>query len=133
MNFAKRKPYLVFVQRRAELRQRSYLRIGKLLTAHNSVLAECTIHDMSSLGARVKLLTDADIPERFRFFDAAGGYTRMARLAWQDGQMTGLKFLSEPVDLSEHQFQTFGQNWQHKTLAKMCNAPDRLLEDNESF
>lgn len=132
MSFARKKPVLVFVQRRDEIRQRFYLRIGKLLTSHNSILAECTIHDMSSIGARVKLLTDEVIPERFRFFDAVGCYTRIARLAWKDGQMAGMRFLSEPIDLSEQQFLSFGQNWQHKTLAKMCNAPELLLSPGDS-
>jgi hypothetical protein len=71
------------------------------------------------------------MPERLRFFDAVGGYTRMARLAWRDGEMIGLRFLSEPIDLSEHQFAIFGQNWQHKTLAKMCNAPEVFKGGNE--
>lgn len=88
------------------------MRIGKLLAAQDILLAECTIHDMSSIGVRVKVLSDDAMPEGFRFFDAAGGYTRMARLAWQDGRKTGMEFLSEPVCLTDQEFEIFGRDWQ---------------------
>jgi hypothetical protein len=112
MDFARRKRGLVFVDRRAEIRERVFLRIGKLLTAQDSLLAECTLYDICSIGVRVKILTNEVMPERLRFFDAVGGYTRMARLAWQDGQMTGMEFTSRPISLNEQEFQTFGQDWQ---------------------
>lgn len=112
MDFARRKPALAFVQQRAEMRERVFMRIGKLLAVHDKVLAECTIHDMSSKGVRVKLLCNEAMPQRFRFFDFAGRYTRMSRLAWQDGRRTGVRFISAPIMLNELDFQTLGRDWQ---------------------
>ena len=75
---------------RSSLRRRM-LKEGKLLLSDTQIF-DCRIRDMSDGGARVELASFFELPKQLRLWVVSTNLVMPAELAWQRGQMIGLRF-----------------------------------------
>jgi hypothetical protein len=80
--------------KRAAPRRRTRLRSGKLLTPDGRFVVDGLMHDVSACGARLRLLTNADVPTEIRFHDENGSSIREAVVVWRRGLEIGIRFRS---------------------------------------
>ena len=57
------------------------------------LLFKCKMLDVSEAGARLRLPTEAEGPDRFQLIDIQAGVTYSARVVWRRGPVVGLAFL----------------------------------------
>ncbi len=93
--------------KRSEPRWRTRLQSGKILNSRNRVLTDCQVHDRSSHGARLRILVNAALPSRCRFFDDVAKQLFDVQVAWQRGQDAGMKFVAQ-IHISEAQSAALG-------------------------
>ena len=89
--------------RRSELRRRTRLRSGKVLSGKNGFIVECLIRERSDEGARLQLAKIVDMPDRIGFFDDADKSIRAAEVVWRRPHQLGIRFTPEldPKDIKE--------------------------------
>jgi hypothetical protein len=61
-----------------------------------SPLRQCSIYDVSDIGARIMLSTDCDVPDEFTLVLTTHGKTRRRCLIlWREGDQLSVLFLSD--------------------------------------
>lgn len=80
------------VNRREEWRQR-VLKRGKILVHGIQTVFDCTVRDLSSSGARLKVDSYFAAPDRFALVIVGGGEPRDAEMRWQKGSEIGVMFV----------------------------------------
>src|SRR5258708_38184867 len=84
--------------RRKWLRTRT-LYGGTITTVGGAPIIACTIRSISSFGARVQLLSEHILPDRFILVDEKNGAGHHAKVVWRGSKLAGLWFEdSFPVD-----------------------------------
>lgn len=78
--------------RRANPRQRTRLRSGKIADGEGRFVTECLIHDLSSNGARLRHPTRTVLPARIYVYDDQSSALRYALVLWRKGHETGVRF-----------------------------------------
>jgi hypothetical protein len=81
--------------KRSEPRWRTRLQSGKIFDSHNRFLTDCQVHDRSTHGARLRVVVNAALPSRLRFFDEVAKQLFEVQVAWQRGQDIGAKFVGQ--------------------------------------
>ncbi len=56
-------------EQREQERKRTRLRSGKLVTLEGQFIIECHFQDLAEAGARIRIVAQSYIPERFWLFD----------------------------------------------------------------
>ncbi|MGQ7792548.1 PilZ domain-containing protein [Faunimonas sp. B44] len=79
-------------EKRSEARRRTRLRSGKVLDTRNAFLIECLIHDRSDLGARLRLVEPAPVPDLIHLFEDDSAEVIGATVVWRRGQEIGVRF-----------------------------------------
>ena len=82
-------------EKRSRDRKRTRLRTGKILDPHNKFIIECTVHDRSVQGARVRLLRTVRVPQTLRLYDDERQTLTTASIVWRRNLEIGLCFLWE--------------------------------------
>ena len=82
--------------RRAEERQRTRLRSGKIIGLDGRFLVECQFSDIAPHGAKLRTVEASRVPERFWLFDDFYVRALLARIAWRGGAELGVQFISDP-------------------------------------
>lgn len=76
------------------LRQRT-LKEGLLSYNEGSISTKCTVRDLSTGGAKVRLPNDIAWPNKFRLYVASDGITVDCEVRWRDGLTMGVEFVGE--------------------------------------
>lgn len=75
--------------------RRSMRRRALVVGPDNAPVADCTIADISSSGAQLKLAAPDDFPNEFDLILAKGGKVRRrCKLVWRDKSRIGVRFRS---------------------------------------
>lgn len=82
--------------RRAEERQRTRLRSGKIIGLDGRFLVECQFSDIAPHGAKLRTAEASRVPERFWLFDDFYVRALLARIVWRGGAELGVQFISDP-------------------------------------
>jgi hypothetical protein len=82
-------------EKRSRRRQRTRLRTGKILDFHNHFIVECSVHDRSVSGVRIRLLKAANIPQILRIYDDERQTLTSAAVVWHRDFELGLRYLRE--------------------------------------
>ena len=80
-------------EKRRAVRRRTLLRPGRLFDTSNRFLVDCSFHDISATGARVRLMDDKEIPATLLILDVQELKTKKARVAWRKQRDMGLHFI----------------------------------------
>lgn len=80
-------------ENRRAARYRTRLRPCRILDAQNRFLVDCSLYDISTSGARVRMVADHQIPQRVRLHDEQEGTTREAQVIWRKSREIGLRFI----------------------------------------
>ena len=84
-------------ERRSAPRRRALLK-GKIVYPHNSLSADCTVRDLSSGGARIRVDPGAVTADPFLIV-VSQAVVHEAQTAWRVGDQAGLRFVRS-TDLS---------------------------------
>ena len=82
-------------EKRAQIRRRTRLRSGKVLSAGNRFIADCRIFDRTAVGVRVRLCNDVLLPLRVRLFDDEQQILADADIVWRQDREIGLCIISK--------------------------------------
>ena len=80
---------------KAELRRkpRQPFHYNAAVLTEDNQLHRCSIADISETGARIRLETDWEVPERFLLLLTRGGKTRrLCHKVWREGLTVGVEF-----------------------------------------
>jgi hypothetical protein len=80
-------------ENRRAARYRTRLRPCRIFDMHNRFLVDCSLYDISTTGARVRILTDHQVPQRIRLHDEQEATTRDALVVWRKQRELGLRFV----------------------------------------
>lgn len=80
-------------EKRRAARHRTLLRPGRIFDTTNRFLLDCSFHDVSATGVRVRLMDDMAIPVVVMVLDVRELKSRKARIAWRKGRDVGLQFI----------------------------------------
>jgi hypothetical protein len=80
-------------ENRRAARYRTRLRPCRIFDTANRFLVDGSLHDISATGARVRILTDRQVPQRIRLHDEQEGTTRDASVVWRKDRDLGLRFI----------------------------------------
>ena len=102
--------------RRPEARKRVLLS-GLIVYGHGAITCDCTIKNLSTSGARIKLPYLVALPDRFHVIKVRQGVAHSARVVWNKGLEMGVKFdaavsLSANTDIA---FERLRKLWLAKT------------------
>jgi PilZ domain len=82
---------------RAERRrvERRVVHIPARIDLGDSVLRDCTVLDISELGAKLEVKAPRDLPDTFTLFLAPNGYhPRRCRVSWRSDEHVGVEFVT---------------------------------------
>ena len=71
------------------------LKGAKLVSMNNWTLVDCTIRDMSAIGAKVICGDQMAVANEFRLLIPSDNTICSARVVWRRGDMLGIEFTSE--------------------------------------
>jgi hypothetical protein len=77
-------------ERRKNFRSR-VLKAAKFILEPSSVI-DCTVHNLTDAGARVRVSHSVDLPERLTMTFDAGRTLRSCRIVWRKPSEAGLEF-----------------------------------------
>ena len=102
--------------RRPEARKRVLLS-GLIVYGHGAVTCDCTIKNLSTSGARIRLPYLLALPDRFHVINVRQGVAHNARIVWNKGLDLGLK-LDTTISLAANtdiEFERLKRLWLAKT------------------
>lgn len=73
-------------------RKRTRLRSGKLVNLDGQFLTECHFQDLAKGGARIRIIGQCDIPERFWLFDDQYCGALITHIVWRKNLDIGVRF-----------------------------------------
>ena len=84
----------VIVQRKENrnARRQRVLKRGRIMMADVSTVIDCTVRDLSTQGARLRVESYFDVPEKFRLQVVGTGDPRPVELRWRNGNELGVLF-----------------------------------------
>ena len=71
------------------------LKQGKILTANNMSIIDCTVRDMSATGAKIICGDQAAVPNEFRLVTPVDNLLRDVHVKWRRGDQIGVHFVGE--------------------------------------
>jgi hypothetical protein len=80
-------------EHRRAARYRTRLRPCRILDVQNRFLVDCSLYDVSTTGARVRMVADHQVPQRVRLHDEQERTTREAQVVWRKQRELGLRFI----------------------------------------
>ena len=83
------------VQTARGVQRHRVLKAGKVVLPGNSSVVDCTVRDLSAVGARLGLGDMAALPEEFRLVVLSDNTVRDARVIWRRPGAVGVAFTSE--------------------------------------
>jgi hypothetical protein len=83
--------------KRSESRRRTRLRSGKVADRDGTFIAECVIHDLSAVGARLRVDDCSIVPEEMLLLEDATLDIVGARVAWRRSHEIGVQLVPGPV------------------------------------
>lgn len=83
-------------EKRKRPRQRTRLRSGKLADGNGTFLCECTIHDRSPGGVRLRLSAAIPLPDTVLLYDDERRDLLAANVVWRRGQELGVELSPAP-------------------------------------
>jgi two-component system cell cycle response regulator len=87
------------MERRQQQRVRTLKAARILLNQHHSVL-DCTVRNLSQVGACLNVPSTIGIPERFDVIFDADQSVRTCRMVWHKAKQLGVEFASEARPLT---------------------------------
>lgn len=73
--------------------RRTFRYKARILIDKKGTQIPCVLSDISETGARVKLESEAELPEQFvLLFTPSGSSRRLCRVAWRNGMAVGVAF-----------------------------------------
>ena len=71
------------------------LKTGKIVLNHDWSVIDCTIRDLTELGARLRCSDQVAVPAEFKLLVPSLGTVRPARAVWRSGADIGVVFTGE--------------------------------------
>ena len=71
------------------------LKAAKIISIDNKTVLDCTVRNLSDMGAQLVIEKNVSVPDEFQFFLANGDTVRDAVLAWHRGDRVSVKFKGE--------------------------------------
>ena len=82
------------VSRRRAPRKRTFKGAFILFNERKSTM-QCTVRDISEIGARLKFSDPQQVPEDFSLLIELDGLEAVCRVAWRSGDQVGVEFMGE--------------------------------------
>jgi len=79
------------MERRRQVRART-LKSGRIIFNHRGSVIDCTVRNLSPVGACLNVASTIGIPEEFEVMLDADNTTRTCRVVWQKEKQLGVKF-----------------------------------------
>jgi PilZ domain len=79
------------MERRRQVRART-LKSGRIIFNHRSSVIDCTVRNLSPVGACLNVASTIGIPEEFEVMLDADNTTRNCRVVWQKEKQLGVRF-----------------------------------------
>jgi hypothetical protein len=83
--------------KRTEDRRRTRLRSGKVANLNGVFITECVIHDLSAIGARLRVDDCSIVPEEMLLLEDATLDIVGARVAWRREHELGVQLVPGPI------------------------------------
>ncbi len=83
-------------EKRTEERKRTRLRSGKLVTLSGQFLTECHFHNLAGGGAKIRIMSQCVIPDRFWLFDDQYCGALITEIVWRNDFDFGVRFVHDP-------------------------------------
>lgn len=90
----------ILSERRRAPRQR-VLKSAKIAFANFLYVLDCTVRDISSTGAKLRLLSSEPVPDHFFIFFIETKTMCQAHVVWRKGKDLGIQFEETPKSISE--------------------------------
>jgi len=81
--------------------RRRVLKDGKIIFADGMRVIDCTIRDMSKVGARLLIASSAGVPETFHLFEKSTGMVYPTTVVWRQTSALGVKFDADPTSIHD--------------------------------
>jgi PilZ domain len=82
-------------EQRVEERKRTRLRSGKLVTLEGQFLTECHFQNLAEGGARIRIVTQTAVPDRFWLFDDQYCGALITQVVWRRDTDFGVRFVPD--------------------------------------
>lgn len=82
-------------EKRGEERKKTRLRSGKLVTLDGQFLTECHFQNLASGGARIRIVGQCAIPNRFWLFDDQYCGALITEIVWRSDAEFGVRFIQD--------------------------------------
>jgi hypothetical protein len=91
------------MEKRVEERKKTRLRSGKLISLDGQFLTECHFQNLAGGGARIRIVTQCVVPNRFWLFDDQYCSALITEIVWHKDAEYGVRFAqdSSVVPLNE--------------------------------
>ncbi len=83
-------------EKRIEERKRTRLRSGKLVMLTGQFLTECHFQNLAGGGAKIRIVSQCAVPNRFWLFDDQYCGALMAEIVWRKDLDFGVRFVQDP-------------------------------------
>jgi len=83
-------------EKRVEERKKTRLRSGKLVTLDGQFLTECHIQNLADSGARIRIVSQCAVPDRFWLFDDQYCGALITEIVWHKDAEFGVRFVQDP-------------------------------------
>ena len=87
-------------QDRRNVKRTRILRSAKLILEHRSSVIHCTVQNITSRGACLKLANTYGLPDAFELTFEHGRTRRACRVAWRTDDQVGVAFVDEAAEKS---------------------------------
>lgn len=82
-------------EKRVEERKRTRLRSGKLVTLDGQFLTECHFQNLAGGGARIRIVGQCAVPNRFWLFDDQYSSALITEIVWHKDAEFGVRFIQD--------------------------------------
>jgi hypothetical protein len=84
------------MEKRNEERKKTRLRSGKLVTLDGKFLTECHFQNLAGGGAKIRIVSQCTIPNRFWLFDDQYCGALITQIVWHKNAEYGVRFVQDP-------------------------------------
>jgi PilZ domain len=81
--------------------RRRVLKVGKIVFADGMRVIDCTIRDLSSVGARLIVGNIVGVPDTFQLFEKSTGMLYRASVIWRQSDSVGVRFEGTPTSIHD--------------------------------
>lgn len=86
---------------RRQVPRRRVLKEGKIVFADGLRVIDCTIRNMSPVGARLLISSTLGIPDTFLLYEKTAQMLHQAKVIWRHADAIGIKFDGPPTSIHD--------------------------------